>query len=98
MNWEGMHWRREHECVRVAGVMLVFLGGYAISGAGVLLNLFLLSPFLFLTFSYGYSSVSNSLPPDRPIFLIPSLDHLHPKVRYLNSKAHAILFSHLILH
>lgn len=98
MNWEGMHWRREHECVRVAGVMLVFLGVYAISGAGLLLNLFLLFPFLFLPFSYGYSSDSNSPPPDCPIFLNPSLNHLHPKVRYLKSKAHEILFSQLVLH
>lgn len=86
MNWEGMHWRREHESVRAAGVMLVFLGAYAISGAGLLLNLFILFPLLFLPFSYGYSIASNSPPLDRLIFLIPSLNHLHTEVRYLRSK------------
>lgn len=71
----------------VAGGMLFSWGGVATSGAGLFLNLF-----LFLPFRYGYSNVSNSPPPDRTILLIPSLNHLHPKVRYLKSKAQDIIF------
>lgn len=60
----------------MARFMLYFLGVYAISGAGLFLNLFLLSPsllfpFVFLPFSYECSKISNS-PPSRPIFLYPS--------------------------
>lgn len=92
-------WSREHEWVLVEGVMLVFLGGggegYAISGARLLLNLFLLSLFSLCFFQVW---VPYSPPPKGPIFLDPCINHLHPKIRYFKSKAQDILFSQLALH
>lgn len=88
----------------MAKFMLYFLGGYAISGAVLFLNLFLLSPtllfpFVFLPFSYECSKISNSPPPNRPVFLYPSPKSPTPRntlFKFISPK-HLIFTAFIIL-